>query len=50
MTCRTLNTIPVSAVKARTASINPQSAAPKMFDKVVCVGGADGEILIADIL
>jgi len=50
MTCRTLNTIPVSAVKARTASINPQSAAPKMFDKVVCVGGAEGEILIADIL
>jgi hypothetical protein len=47
---RTLNTILSSAGKPRTASINPQSAAPKMFDKVVCAGGDEGKILIADIL
>jgi hypothetical protein len=48
MTCRALNTIPASAVKSHTVSINPQSAAPNMFDKVVCVGGDEGEILIAE--
>jgi hypothetical protein len=47
---RTLNTILASAAKAPTASINLQSAAPKMFDKVVCAAGDEGEILIADIL
>ena len=52
MASRTLDTIPASAVIARTASINPQFAAPSMFefDKVVCVGGGEGEILIADNL
>jgi hypothetical protein len=50
MASRTLNAIPASAVIARTASINPQSTAPSMFDRVVCVGGDEGEILIADNL
>jgi hypothetical protein len=39
MASRTLNAIPASAVTARAASINPQSAATNMFDKVVYVGG-----------
>jgi hypothetical protein len=47
---RTLNSIPASAGKARPASINPQSAAPGMFDKVVCASGDEGKILIADNL
>ena len=47
MAGRTLDTIPASAVIAHTTSINPQFAAPFMFDKVVCVGGDEGEILIA---
>jgi len=50
MASRTLNIIPASAVIARTASINPQFAAPSMFDKVVCAAAGEGEILIADNL
>ena len=50
MASRTLNIIPASAVITRTASLNPRFAAPSMYDKVVCVGGDEGEILIADNL
>jgi hypothetical protein len=50
MASRTLKTIPASAAIARTASINPQFAAPFMFDKVVYVGRDEEEILIADNL
>jgi hypothetical protein len=50
MASRTLNTIPASAVIAHTASINPQSASPNKFDRVVCVLVGEGEILIAENL
>jgi hypothetical protein len=50
MASRTLNTIPASAVIARTASINPRSVAPTMLAKVVCVGCDEGEIFSAENL
>jgi hypothetical protein len=50
MASRTLNAIPASAVITHTASINPQFAAPNIFDEVVCAAGGEEEILIADNL
>jgi hypothetical protein len=47
---RTLNTILASAAKARTASINPPSASPNMFNKIVCAGGDEGKLFSAETL